>query len=342
MPPLTSVAGRRSLTCPPRGSSLTLRRSPVRPLPWSGWTCSVFGLIAGRTSLVSALVNLIAHGGHASRRRPAAATPEACRLRRGVFRSAPAWLSTLLHRFTNTGGTSHGNQDQHPQHQVHDRDHGNQALLEGHIRQPSDPCRPRRCTPDCAPPASGINVTTLRIATNDLEHPEFHDVVLWRQQADFATKYMAKGRLAYIEGRLAGPHLGGCGWHEAPGGRGRRRSVPGDVAEAGRRCGGVAPAGSSGGSPSRGPWPLACARNACARGLQSCTISATRDCVRVDLTRSHVHMYSGRMTNTRIAHKAERQLILIDIENLTGTPSPTMPRRRDGQSRPAPDRARVR
>jgi len=29
------------------------------------------------------------------------------------------------------------------------------------------------------------------------------------------------------------------------------------------------------------------------------------------------------MTNTRIAHKAGRQLILIDIENLTGTPSPT-------------------
>jgi hypothetical protein len=29
------------------------------------------------------------------------------------------------------------------------------------------------------------------------------------------------------------------------------------------------------------------------------------------------------MTNTRIAYKAGRQLILIDIENLTGTPSPT-------------------
>jgi single-strand DNA-binding protein len=26
-------------------------------------------------------------------------------------------------------------------------------------------------------------------------------VVLWRQRADFATKYMTKGRLAYIEGR---------------------------------------------------------------------------------------------------------------------------------------------
>ena len=47
------------------------------------------------------------------------------------------------------------------------------------------------------------------------------------------------------------------------------------------------------------------------------------------------------MTNTRIAHKAERQLILIDIENLTGTPSPTSKRSR-GQDSPASGRARVR
>jgi single-strand DNA-binding protein len=50
--------------------------------------------------------------------------------------------------------------------------------------------------------ASGLSVTTVRIATNDKEQPEFHDVVLWRQHADFACKYMTKGRLAYVEGRL--------------------------------------------------------------------------------------------------------------------------------------------
>ena len=27
-------------------------------------------------------------------------------------------------------------------------------------------------------------------------------MVLWRQHAEFAAKYMAKGRLAYVEGRL--------------------------------------------------------------------------------------------------------------------------------------------
>lgn len=56
-------------------------------------------------------------------------------------------------------------------------------------------------TPELRTTASGIHVTTVRIATNDREQAEFHDVVLWRQQADFATKYMTKGRLAYIEGR---------------------------------------------------------------------------------------------------------------------------------------------
>jgi len=56
-------------------------------------------------------------------------------------------------------------------------------------------------TPELRTTASGIHVTTVRIATNDREQPEFHDVVLWRQHADFATKYMTKGRLAYIEGR---------------------------------------------------------------------------------------------------------------------------------------------
>jgi|GEM_PF-6716851 single stranded DNA-binding protein (ssb) len=56
-------------------------------------------------------------------------------------------------------------------------------------------------TPELRTTASRIHVTTVRIATNDREQPEFHDVVLWRQLADFATSYMTKGRLAYVEGR---------------------------------------------------------------------------------------------------------------------------------------------
>lgn len=56
--------------------------------------------------------------------------------------------------------------------------------------------------PELRTTGSGLHVTTVRIATNEREQAEFHDVVLWRQLADFASSYMAKGRLVYVEGRL--------------------------------------------------------------------------------------------------------------------------------------------
>lgn len=56
--------------------------------------------------------------------------------------------------------------------------------------------------PELRTTANGTHVTTIRLVTNDREAPEFHNVVLWRQLADFAASYMGKGRLAYIEGRL--------------------------------------------------------------------------------------------------------------------------------------------
>ncbi len=56
--------------------------------------------------------------------------------------------------------------------------------------------------PELRETASGVHVTTIRVATNDRKQAQFHDVVLWRQLADFAATYMTKGRLAYIEGRI--------------------------------------------------------------------------------------------------------------------------------------------
>jgi single-strand DNA-binding protein len=56
--------------------------------------------------------------------------------------------------------------------------------------------------PEMRTTGSGLHVTTVRVVTNDRETPEFHDVVLWRQLADFAVNYMAKGRLVFVEGRL--------------------------------------------------------------------------------------------------------------------------------------------
>jgi len=49
---------------------------------------------------------------------------------------------------------------------------------------------------------SGLHVTTVRIVTNDREQPEFHDVDLWRQMAEFATTYMAKGSLTRSSGQV--------------------------------------------------------------------------------------------------------------------------------------------
>jgi single-strand DNA-binding protein len=59
-------------------------------------------------------------------------------------------------------------------------------------------------TPELRVTSNGTHVTTVRVATNDREQAEFHDVVLWRQMADFASGYMTKGRLVYVEGRLQG------------------------------------------------------------------------------------------------------------------------------------------
>lgn len=57
-------------------------------------------------------------------------------------------------------------------------------------------------TPELRETKGGIHVTTIRIATNSREQAEFHDVVLWRQLADFAAGHLTKGRLVYVEGRL--------------------------------------------------------------------------------------------------------------------------------------------
>ena len=50
----------------------------------------------------------------------------------------------------------------------------------------------------------GIAYTRMSLATNDQSEPEFHEVVSWRQTAEFAGKYLTKGRLVYVEGRLHG------------------------------------------------------------------------------------------------------------------------------------------
>ena len=58
----------------------------------------------------------------------------------------------------------------------------------------------------CADPvlrrtATGIPVTNLRVAVNTPDgEATFHDVVVWRRQAEVVARYMRKGRLVEVTG----------------------------------------------------------------------------------------------------------------------------------------------
>lgn len=52
--------------------------------------------------------------------------------------------------------------------------------------------------------SSGTAVASLRVVVNDREEPEFLDVTAWRELAELAGKYLSKGRLILVEGRLHG------------------------------------------------------------------------------------------------------------------------------------------
>lgn len=58
---------------------------------------------------------------------------------------------------------------------------------------------------------NGAKVATIRLATTERfrdrngnlqEHTEWHNVVVWRNQADVVEKYVKKGTQLYIEGRI--------------------------------------------------------------------------------------------------------------------------------------------
>ena len=59
----------------------------------------------------------------------------------------------------------------------------------------------------------GVGIATCSVATHErsytlsdgtqvADHLEWHTVVLWRQQAEWAEQYLKKGMLVYVEGKL--------------------------------------------------------------------------------------------------------------------------------------------
>ena len=77
----------------------------------------------------------------------------------------------------------------------------NKVILVGHIGNKPE----GRYTP------SGASTANFSLATNESwidsenqkqERTEWHNIISWNKLADFATEYLQKGQLIYIEGRL--------------------------------------------------------------------------------------------------------------------------------------------
>ena len=77
----------------------------------------------------------------------------------------------------------------------------NKVILVGHIGNKPE----GRYTP------SGASTASFSLATNESwidsenekqERTEWHNIVAWNKLADFATEYLQKGQLIYIEGRM--------------------------------------------------------------------------------------------------------------------------------------------
>ena len=77
----------------------------------------------------------------------------------------------------------------------------NKVILVGHIGNKPE----GRYTP------SGTSTASFSLATNESwidsdnakqERTEWHNIIAWNKLADFATDYLQKGQLIYIEGRL--------------------------------------------------------------------------------------------------------------------------------------------
>jgi single-strand DNA-binding protein len=76
----------------------------------------------------------------------------------------------------------------------------NKVILVGHLGK----------DPEVRYLEGGVSVASFPLATTEtfnkdgrkVEQTEWHNIVLWRSLADVAAKYLQKGKLVYIEGKL--------------------------------------------------------------------------------------------------------------------------------------------
>ncbi len=76
----------------------------------------------------------------------------------------------------------------------------NKVILIGHLGK----------DPELRSLDGGVSVTSFPLATSEtfnkdgqkVEQTEWHNIVMWRGLAELATKFLQKGKLVYIEGKL--------------------------------------------------------------------------------------------------------------------------------------------
>lgn len=76
----------------------------------------------------------------------------------------------------------------------------NKVILVGHLGK----------DPEVRSLEGGVSVTSFPLATSEtynkdgrkVEQTEWHNIVMWRGLADMAAKFLQKGKLVYIEGKL--------------------------------------------------------------------------------------------------------------------------------------------
>jgi len=76
----------------------------------------------------------------------------------------------------------------------------NKVILVGHLGK----------DPDVRYLEGGVSVVSFPLATSEtfnkegrkIEQTEWHNIVMWRGLADVAARYLQKGKLVYIEGKL--------------------------------------------------------------------------------------------------------------------------------------------
>ncbi len=76
----------------------------------------------------------------------------------------------------------------------------NKVILVGHLGK----------DPEIRHLDGGVSVTSFPLATSEtytkdgrkIEQTEWHNIVMWRGLADVGAKYLKKGKLVYIEGKL--------------------------------------------------------------------------------------------------------------------------------------------